>query len=150
MESKLNKLFSEWNKLGAAVLVAIPDSTVGKRKPEELISESTNWCRYSGRLTWVVIDWLIRNIDYIDDSLLFEKTSSKGNIAVLGLLCDAANQKKSHVKFSKILKTCQPNDKLEIFFHRVAKSTFASKLAKENALPLFYKWNFVSNELRYL
>lgn len=150
MENILDKLFYEWHNLGAAVLVLDSDYDIPTRKPEEVIAESTNWCRYSSRLTWIIIDWLIKHIDEIDDFLLLEITKAKGVLSVLGLICDAARQKYAHPKLNRIVKDCPPNQELEIFFHRVAKSDLASRLARENALPLFKKWNFISNELRYL
>lgn len=150
MESILDKLFFEWHHLGAAVLVLRQDDTCTNRKPEEVIAKSTNWCRHSSRLTWIIIDWLIKNIDELDESYLLDMTKATGNLSVLGLLCDAAKQKNTDPKFEHIIKACPPNKDFEIFFHRVAKSKLASRFAKENAIPLFKKWNFISNELRYL
>jgi len=39
-------------------------------------------------------------------------------------------------------------DKLNIY--RVAKSKFASKITMQETLPIYEKWNFYCNELRYL
>lgn len=150
MESILDKLFFEWHLLGAAVLIVQDDYTIPTGKPEEVIAESTNWCRDSGRLTWIIIDWLIKNIDELDEYLLIDMTKSKGNLSVLGLLCDAAQQKNRNPKLNRITQACSPNKDLEILFHRVAKSKLASRLAKEQVFSLFTKWNFISNELRYI
>ncbi len=94
------------------------------------------YCRYSGRLTWVLIDWIIRNTDKINIDRLLQITAKSGNITVLGLISDLAKQK-------------QGNAKLE-FFHRVSQSKLATRLTIEQNLPIYDKWNFYCNELRYL
>jgi hypothetical protein len=55
---------------------------------EKLIAETTKYCRYSGRLTWILIDWFIRNVDIIDAEKLVEQTIENGDITVLGLVTD--------------------------------------------------------------
>ena len=120
------------------------------RNPEEVISESTSYCRESGRLTWIVLDWLIRNIDKVNENKLIEYTEKLGNFSVLGVLCDLAYVRNPNPKFKRILKYCKPYDKQEIFFNRDAKSPLASKLSKENPIDTFIRWNFICNEVRYL
>lgn len=150
MEDRINSLFQEWHQLGGAALVAEVKPVEDSRRPEIVIAESTAHCRDSGRLTWIVLDWLIRHIDRIDEEILIDETRRMGDLSVLGILCDAAQRRISHVKFEKILKNCVKHKKLELFFHRVAKSRLASRLARKNAIEIFLRWNYISNELRYL
>jgi len=96
------------------------------------------------------LDWLIKNIDSIDENKIIEETKKLGDFSVLGVLCDLANDRNSHPKFNHILKFCKPHKKKEIFFNRVAKSRLATKLTKENPLDTFSRWNFICNEVRYL
>jgi len=146
----LDRLFQEWHGLGGAVLLAERESTVRARRPEELIAESTAHCRESGRLTWVVLDWLIRHIEEIDEERLLQETREQGDLSVLGVLCDAARLRRRHPKFKRIMAACRPHDKVETFFYRVAQSPLASRLAQERALPVFRRWNYLCDELRYL
>jgi hypothetical protein len=136
--------------VGGSVLLAAPDADATFRSPEEIIAESTAHCRDSGRLTWVVLDWLIRHVGEIDDRALLERTAELGDLSVLGVLCDAARQRNPHPKFDRLIADCVPHPELVHFFHRVARSPLASRLAREDALPLFRRWNYLCSELRYL
>lgn len=150
MGSRIDDLFQEWHQLGGAVLLATAETPLPGRPAEEVTAESTAHCRESGRLTWVLIDWLIRHIEDIDDHVLLQKTLECGELSVLGVLCDAAHERNPHPKFQQIMRACVPNTKLAPFFHRVARSPLASRLARENAQPVFLRWNYWCNELRYL
>lgn len=150
MADRLENLFQEWHQLGGAVLLKEVKENLLSRSPEEVLAESTTYCRHSGRLTWIVVDWMIHHIQTMDENKLLELTKEKGNLSVLGVLCDLVRAKNPDPKFDRIVKACTPNNKLEIFFHRVAKSPLAEKLTKENPLEIFTHWNFLCNELRYL
>jgi hypothetical protein len=86
----------------------------------------------------------------IDVKLLLEQTKVSGDLSVLGLLTDASNQVNPQPKFEYLLQNCPPNPTPEPFFHRVAQSPYATKLARENNLEIFRRWNYISNELCYL
>ncbi len=150
MANRSEILFQEWHQLGGAVLLKKVDENLPSRSPEEVLAESTTYCRNSGRLTWVVLDWMIHHIEIIDEDKLLELTKEIGNLSVLGVLSDLARARNPHSKFDRIVKACKPNNKLEIFFHRVAKSPLAEKLTKEKPLEIFTQWNFLCSELRYL
>lgn len=150
MADRLEQLFQEWHHLGGQVLLAESEDGLVVRSPEEVVAESTAYCRASGRLTWVVLDWLIRNIERVDADRLLRATRRHGDLSVLGLLCDAAQQRRPHAKFARLIAGCKPADKMEPFFHRVAKNRLALRLAQEGALDIFRRWGYVSNELRYL
>ncbi|MBI5915920.1 MAG: hypothetical protein HY842_11120 [Bacteroidetes bacterium] len=151
MEDKLNQLFQNWQQLGAAVLVAQSEPTGGEAiSAEQLIAESTKYCRHSGRLTWVVLDWLMKNKVEINVPQLLKATKESGDLAVLGLLANAAQEQAPDTIFEKIMKGCKPNPVLDFFFFRIKNSKLASRLTMENPLPIFQKWNFWCNELRYL
>lgn len=150
MENRIDFLFKEWHLLGGDVLLKEKINFPVSRNPEETIAESTSYCRYSGRLTWIVLDWLLRNVDKIDESKLLAETNKLGDFSVLGVLCDLANERSSHPKFEHILKFCKPNSNREIFFYRVVQSPLALKLTKENPIDTFSRWNFICNEVRYL
>ena len=55
MGDRIDDLFQEWYRLGGAVLLAEVDVAVRARGPEQVIAESTAYCRESGRLTWVTL-----------------------------------------------------------------------------------------------
>lgn len=150
MEDRIDLLFSEWHRLGGAVLVREFVPPASPRSPEEVLAESTAHCRQSGRLMWVVLAWLIRNVDAIDEAKLIEATMKRGDLSVLGVLCDAARQRHPHPKIDRLLAACQPNDQAEIFFHRVARSPLARRLTLEQPLDLFRRWNYWCAELQYL
>ena len=152
MGDRIDALFQRWHRLGAPVLVAEADADadVAPEPIEQLIAESTAHCRDSGRLTWVVLDGLIRHVDQIDDRALTATPGRVGDLSVLGVLCDAARQRRPDPKLERIMAVCPPNDRLEPFFHRVGRSRVASRLATDEALDLFRRWNFLSHELRYL
>ena len=150
MEDHLDRLFQEWHRLGGAVLLAKEDETVPLCTPEEVIAESTAHCRESGRLTWVVLDWLIHHIEQVEEGRLLRETEKRGDLSVLGVLCDMARLRNPHPKFDRILAACAPHDEVETFFHRVARSPLAARLAQENALDVFRRWNYLCGELRYL
>jgi hypothetical protein len=150
LPTRIDDLFQDWGELGGAVLVAHGTSTPSSRTPEEVLAETTGRCRDSSRLTWVALDWLIRNVERLDEDRLFQTTAAQGDRSVLGLLCDAAREYRPHPVFDRIIHRCPRPDRLEIFFHRVAKSPLAARLAQENAVELFRRWNYVSDELTYL
>jgi len=150
MGDHLDRLFHEWHRLGGAVLLAEEDHTLPARRSEEVIAESTAHCRESGRLTWVVLDWLIHHIEQVDEQKLLQETRERGTPAVLGVLCDAARLRKQHPRFERIIAACAPHDEVEPFFHRVARSPLASRLAREGALDVYRRWNYLCSELRYL
>ncbi len=149
MENKLDLLFQYWNKLDSKVFVTEnkPTKQIGI---EELISETTNYCRYSGRLTWIFLDWFIHNIEKINIEKLLKLTKTNGNITILGLIADIAKQKNDSLKFELLIKSSLPNNKKEFFFNRVSESKLASKITIKQSLPIFNKWNYYCNELRYL
>jgi len=150
MGNPVDRLFQEWHHLGAAVLLAEVDQTVLARLPEEVLAESTAHCRESGRLTWVVLDWLIKHIEEINEHILLQRLAECGDLSVLGVLCDAARQRHPHPKFERLIRACVPNQEVVPFFHRIARSPLASRLARESALDVFRRWNYLSGELRYL
>lgn len=150
MEDRIDQLFSEWHRLGGAVLVRELVPPVSPRSPEEVLAESTDYCRQSGRLMWVALAWLIHNVDAIDETKLIEATKQHGDLSVLGVLCDAARQRHPHPTFDRLLAACKPNGQVEIFFHRVARSPLARRLTIEQPLDLFRRWNYLCAELRYI
>ena len=150
MGDPIEVLFQEWHQLGGAVLVAEKEWLPLTRSPEEVIAESTAYCRASSRLMWVVVDWLIGHIDQIDEKRLVEETLKQGDLSVLGVLGDIAHLRNPHPKFEKIMATCKPYPQMEPFFHRVARSRLATTLAQENGLEVFQRWNYWCQELRYL
>ena len=150
MADGLERLFQEWHRMGGAVLVAHADQAVLPRAPEEIIAESTAHCRESGRLTWVVLDGLIHHVEQIDELLLLQRVAERGDLSVLGVLCDAARVRKPHPKFERLIQGCTPHEEVVPFFHRVARSPLARRLTGENALLLFRRWNYLCSELRYL
>jgi len=150
MGDRLDHLFQEWHRLGGAVLLADVDTTAPDRRPEDVIAESTAHCRESGRLTWVVLDWLIHHIEQVDEQRLLQETQARGDLSVLGVLCDAARLRNPHSKFDRIIRVCAPHSTVELFFHRVARSPLASRLTRENALDVFRRWNYLCSELCYL
>ena len=150
MGDSLDRLFQEWHQLGGAVLLAEIGPRVPSRSPEKVIAESTARCRESGRLTWVVLDWLIQHIEEIDEETLIRETEKSGDLSVLGVLSEAAHRRRPHPKFERIMAACSPHAKLEPFFHRVARSQLALRLTREKALDLFRRWNYLCSELRYL
>ncbi len=133
-----------------AVLLAEGGRTVPARSPEEVIAESTAHCRESGRLTWVVLDWLIHHVEEIDEAKLLQETRKRGDLSVLGVLCDAAHLRSPRPKFERVMAACVPNDRVELFFHRVARSPLAPRPARENAVDVFRRWNYLCSEVRYL
>jgi len=149
MEDKLNELFQYWNKFDSKVLISEVKQTESI-DIEHLIAESIKYCRYSGRLTWILIDWIIRNIDKVNIDKLLQITAKNGDITVLGLVSDLAKQKRNDVKLEYLIKASKPNDKKEVFFYRVSQSKLATRLTIEQNLPIYDKWNFYCNELRYL
>lgn len=68
MEDRLDYLFREWHELGGAVLLNESNKITLSRTSEEVIDENTMYCRNSGRLTWIILDWLIRNLKNIDEN----------------------------------------------------------------------------------
>jgi len=150
MADRLDYLFQEWHQLGARVLLAEAHPSLPVRPAEEVIAECTAHCRDSGRLTWVLVDWLIHHIEEVDEQKLLQNARETGNLSVLGVLCDAARFRKPHPKFEQITAACAPHDRPEPFFHRVARSPLASRLTRENALDVFRRWNYLCSELRYL
>lgn len=132
------------------MLVAESRELPSLRLPEEVVAESTAYCRDSSRLMWVVIDWLIHHIEHLDEQRLWQETIKQGDLSVLGVICDIANMQKDHPKFERLMAHCQPQPHREPFFHRVARSPYATRLAQENSLAVFSKWNYWCQELRYL
>jgi hypothetical protein len=150
MGDRIDTLFQQWNRLGGGVLVTNADPIDPPPSAEWLIAESTTYCRDSGRLTWVTLDWLVRHIEEIDAALLVRFTQQRGDLSVLGVLADAAYQRDPQPKLKHIMQHCRRAEQLEPFFRRVARSPLALKLTQENALDVFQRWNYWCNELRYL
>jgi hypothetical protein len=150
MADPVDRLFQEWQQLGGQVLLAEAHTSPLPRAPEQVIAESTAHCRESGRLTWVTLDWLIHHIEQLDEDRLLRETQVRGDLSVLGLLCDAANLRRPHPKFERTMRACKPIDTVEPFFQRVAKSRLALALTQQNALEVFRRWNYLCSELRYL
>jgi hypothetical protein len=150
MADRLANLFREWHDLGGAVLLAQEEGPSRPRPPEAVVGESTAYCRASGRLTWIVLDWLLHHVRELDEAALLRETATNGDLPVLGVLCDLARQRSPDRAFERLMRACVPNPVVEPFFHRVARSPLATRLAHEGALDVFLRWNFLSNELRYL
>lgn len=150
MADRLDHLFQEWYQLGGAVLLAEVDVAVAARDPEQVIAESTAYCRESGRLTWIVLDWLIHHIEQIDEAALLRETNKLGALSVLGVLCDAARLRNPHAKFDRMIRVCKAADTVEPFFRRVARNRLALAQTQQNPLDVFRRWNYLCNELRYL
>lgn len=150
MESRLDDLFQEWGQSGAAVLVAGQRPAVEARPAEQVLAESTALCRDSARLTWIVVEWLRTDVDDLDEQALLDRTQAAGDLSVLGVLCDLADEATPHARFKRIMARCVPHPDREPFFSSVARSPLAARLARENALDLFLRWNYWCAEVRYL
>jgi len=150
MADRLDHLFQEWAKLGSAAIVARLDPRITARELPVLIADTTSYCRDSGRLTWVLLEWLIRHIDELDPGELITQVRQRGDLSVMGVVADAARAKRPHGHFDQIIAACTPHERREPFFHRVAGSPLASRLARENSNEIFRRWNYYSSELRYL
>jgi len=150
MGDRVTDLFQEWMNWGAPVLLAVVRENIPPRSLEEVVAESTLYCRASGRLTWIVLDRFLQLVEKIDVKTLLKETRQNGDLSVLGLLSEAAFLRLPHLKFRQIMRACKPNQELTPFFQRVAKSPLATRLAQENGLELFRKWNYLCSELRYL
>lgn len=150
MADRLEDLFQMWYRLSGSVLLAQVDDTTLQPESELTLAESTAYCRASGRLTWIVLDWMIQHIDEIDENKLVQQTRQYGDLSVLGGLCDAADQYRPYPRFKQLMQQCAPNDELVPFFHRVARSPLATRLSLENNLELFRRWNYICSELHYL
>jgi hypothetical protein len=81
---------------------------------------------------------------------LIRETAAHGDRSVLGVLCDAAYQRNPDPAFERLMQACTPHPEVVPFFHRVARSPLATRLAREGALDVFLRWNFLCSELRYL
>lgn len=149
MERELDILFQEWHRLGGNVLLQQADDTLPVRSAEQVIASSTKYCRESSRLMWVLLGWLVEHIDEIDVELLLKETRANGELSVLGLVCDAAYQKKPDPRFIKVMTQCAKPTHIEPFFKRVAKSRLALELVRQHPLDVFLRWNYLSNELSY-
>ncbi len=150
MADAVDRLFQEWQQLGGQVLLAEASTIPRSRDPEQVIAESSAHCRESSRLTWVVLDWLLRHIEQLNEDKLLQETRERGDLSVLGLLCDAANLRRPHSKFQRIMAACRPTDAVEPFFQRVAKNRMALALTQQNGLDVFRRWNYLCSELHYL
>lgn len=147
MERGIEDVFDDWHRLGGAVLLAEAPIPGDPPAPEALIAESTIYCRDSSRLMWVVLAWLTRHADRLDADRVLDHTRRDGDLAVLGLLCDMALEREDNAVLRRIRAACLPHPRLEIFFHRVARSPLASSLAKEHSLEVYQRWNFLGREL---
>ena len=98
----------------------------------------------------VVLGWLMRHVERVDEETLLRETIKMGDLSLLRVLCDAAYRKSPHPRFEQIVHACEVPDKVEPFFRRVARSPLALALTQENALEVFKRWNYLCNELRYL
>ncbi|MBI5565105.1 MAG: hypothetical protein HY870_09425 [Chloroflexi bacterium] len=143
-------LFQEWHRLGGNVLVVETNPDLPERSAEAVLAESTAYCRDSGRLTWVTLDWLVRHIDQLDVERLLQAMTTAGDWPVLGVLSDAAYARQPHPRLKQIMRVCRRSEVVEPFFRRVARSPLALKLTRENALDVFRRWNYLCSELRYL
>ena len=132
------------------MLLAQADRSIVARPAEVVLAESTAYCRESSRLMWIVLDWLMHHIRDLDIQRLLDETSAGGDVTVLGLLCDAAHQRLPDYWLLAITRMFKPHRPLEVFFRRVARSPFASRLASEHSLDVFRRWGYLSNELTYL
>ncbi len=150
MGTRIDYLFQEWGHFDAPVLFTGVTEIILPRNLEAVFAESTAYCRASGRLTWIVLDRLLQLIEGLDVEALLTETRKSGDLSVLGLLSEAAYQRRPNQKFIPLIRVGKPSKELIPFFHRVAKSPLATRLAQENGLELFRKWNYLCSELRYL
>lgn len=149
MENRIDMLFQHWYDFDAEVFVA---EKIGMEKIalETLVAESTLFCRDCSRLLWVTIDGLSKNIEKVNIAKVIVQTQEKGDLSVLGVIADACYQHSLNPIYLKISHKCPKNKEKQIFFYRIAKSKMAAQITLQNPLPLFLKWNFYCNELRYL
>lgn len=150
MVDVMDRLFGEWHRHGAPVLMVEVPAEMQERAVETLIAESTAHCRDSGRLTWIVLAYLIDHVEAIDAVVLLDQARALGDLSVLGVLCDAASRRRPHPTFTWVIEQCPPNDGLEPFFTRVGRSPLATRLAQENPVDVFLRWNYWCSELQYL
>ena len=148
----IDRLFQQWYQLGGAVMVAEVDVAVTVPNVEAVIAESTTHARRSGRLTWVVLDWLIRNVERVDEWQLLQASEEQGDLSVLGVLCDLARSRRPHTKFDWLVEQCESNDPREMFFHRLARYSITTQLAQEDPHEVFFRWGYFcrAEEVRFL
>jgi len=149
MEDRIDILFEEWRLLGAPVLVE-NIKPVKLRPITMIIAESTKYCRFSSRLTWILLGWACKNLDKIDVEKLLNQTKEIGDLTVLGVICEAIKAKSHTSELETIINQCPKSEKTEIFFHKIASNKLATMIVEKEALPLFKKWNYLSAELEYI
>ena len=124
MADPVDRLFQEWQQLGGQVLLLEVHSALLPRAPEQVIAESTAHCRESGRLTWVTLDWLIRHVEQLDENRLLRETRKRGDLSVLGVLCDAANLRGPHPKFERVMRAASRPTRSSRFFNASPKAVW--------------------------
>jgi hypothetical protein len=93
---------------------------------------------------------LIRHINQLNTAELLRATQSIGNLSVLGVLCDAARERRPHPRFDQLIAAFSPAPRVEVFFERVPRNPLTAREAREKAVAVFRRWNYLSAELRYL
>jgi len=150
MTSVLTELFEDWHRVGGAVLLASRPQEGELPEAELLAARSTAHCRESSRLMWVVLGWLEENVDRVDSDLLMRATADVGDLSVLGLIADMANERRDHPILQRIMAACKPNPGLEIFFHRVARSATAARLTEARTNDIYRRWNYLGWEIEHI
>jgi hypothetical protein len=150
--SAIDRLFQHWYHLNGAVMVTGVAPSVTVSSAETVVAESTAHARESGRLTWVVLDWLIRNIEQIDERRLLQETAERGDLSVLGVLCDLAHSRGADPRFDRLVAQCEPNKPLEMFFHHLAQYSVTEQLAREDPHEVFLRWGYLcrADEVHFL
>lgn len=151
-EQALERLFQQWYWLNGAVFVARIDRTDTTPCAEAVLAESTAHARWSSRLVDVLLDWLTRHIDTVDERRLLQLTQENGDLAVLGILSDLARSHRPHPKLDWLVPQCPPHEPEEIFFHLVARYQVTARLTRENPHKVFRRWGYLcrADEVQFL
>jgi hypothetical protein len=141
----MKDLRKAWTRLGVGFVEKF--STQGQLDLEHLIVDTCKEGRSDSRLLFGMRGWLLKHHDLVNVARLIRMVKEEGDTAVLGAIIESVVETHPRSALASVTKYCRKAKKREFVFERIARSKTMAKFNLEENLPIWRKWNLISNEM---
>lgn len=141
----MTDLRKTWTRLGVGFVERF--RAKGSIDLERLIMDTCVEGRRDSRLLFGLRGWLLKHHDLVNTARLLRMVKETKDTAVLGAIVESIVEAHPRSALASVLKYCGKAKRPEFVFERIARSKVMAEFNREGNLPIWRKWNLISNEM---
>jgi len=141
----MKDLRKAWTRLGVGFVGKF--RAKGSLDLERLIMDTCVEGRGDSRLLFGMRGWLLKHHDLVNVARLLRMVKDAKDTAVLGAIVESVVDAHPRSALASVVKYCRKAKPQEFVFERIARSKVMTEFNREENLPIWRKWNLISNEM---